>query len=395
MEALEKLTAEKPKAEAAEIFDPQAELGRVKQLPKEERSEALREYKENLAWKKEGNAKMQAAFIEIIRNNPDISLEELDQRAEDFGKELKLSPHQKVVTRTVLEIYVKKHQAIKKIREKYPDDADLFQALFGQKPEGFVEILHGPITLFVRCHNVKDFALIQTQAFKTKKVISREELAMASIMGGISVYPSLIPGLEGVITAENTQGRKFDKGGATIFKHEEQHALNRWFEKETERQTYVGELEKAKSDGEREFSLKGLLRVIRESKLESAKNELLAYFKEGRGGVAIFDTLTTPTEKGGLYDYFAGAKKFWRDYFLNILGREHEKLIERSIKAVFELEYHDLLRGGIAAFVILKSNGFSTDQAIGFLIGEPLEKWPKVVRRILEKRISARKNDNN
>ena len=60
-----------------ETFDPEQELAEVKSMPKKEKRKRLLEYKDKLAYQKEGLARIEEQLIKMIRDNPDMDWPEL------------------------------------------------------------------------------------------------------------------------------------------------------------------------------------------------------------------------------------------------------------------------------------------------------------------------------
>ena len=119
------------------------------------------------------------------------------------------------------------------------------------------------------------------------------------------------------------------------------------------------------------------------------KDEILAYMKEGRWNPKdVFNILTIPGKKGGLYDYLAENKKELIALYSKGENSGEKKKVIETAKQVFDTEYHELIRGGIRSFQDLIDNGFTVEQTIALLNAEPLVKWPKVVKRLTQKKSS-------
>ena len=153
-----------PPIEPDEIFDPEKELSEIKTVPKEEKKKRLQEFKEKLAYQKEGLARTQEQLINVIRDNPDINWPELYGKALDLLTKYGANMQEDKV-REILSRYHWRHLAVKEAREKFPDDDKLFEAIFGRPSRGKIEVMEGPVTLYFRCHNTNDYALISKQTF--------------------------------------------------------------------------------------------------------------------------------------------------------------------------------------------------------------------------------------
>ena len=418
-----------PPIKPGEQFFPELELKNIRSLPKNEQRQALETYKEKLAYQKEGIAMMQEGFIATIRRNPDVLVPELNANLVKWAKEYGMSNDQIRVAVNILQEYLTKHRAVREFSAKHPNDQEAFEACFGVRPHGKVELVEGPITLYFRCFDSKDYALIHSQKFlPSSETVDKKDIKNANKSAGVSIGMSRIKNLKGTIIAEN-QGSldaKLDRAfSAKIFSlilgthgdelwrgtliHEEQHAIKRLFEEPLRREEFFDNfwqsLNKNDMDGA-ENALKNYLRHRREEGEVRAKDEILAYLKEG---VSDSATLRTLMEKKGLYNYFKNSRKDIEDYlkgknemgkvFFQAFDLAKNKDLRKGIlssfkkmdKQVFEEEYKDILKSGIDSYRTLMRSGYSQDQTIALLINEPLDKWKKVVDRILEQKNKDKK----
>ncbi|MGC9049164.1 MAG: hypothetical protein ACP5IX_03025 [Patescibacteria group bacterium] len=148
---------------SGEIFDPEEELKRIKKLHGREGLEEIEKYKEKLIYQKQGLTEMQDFLIQKIRENSDISFDNLNILVQDFAVKYGFSEKQKEITNDILHKYIVRHQAVDALRKKFPEDKRLFKFLFNRKPKGKIEILTGPMTFYIRCHNLEDYAWIHSQ----------------------------------------------------------------------------------------------------------------------------------------------------------------------------------------------------------------------------------------
>jgi len=361
-----------------EVFDPERELAEIKTAPKEEKKQKLQEFKEKLAYQKEGLARTQEELTNTIRENPDIIWKELYGKALDLLIKYGADTEENTLkTEKVLARYWWRHKHIKEAREQFPDENLLFEAVFGQLPRGKIEIMEGPITLYFRCHNLKDYALISKQTFLKNRGPSFSERKSAKAEGGVSISTSLVPDLQGTIIAERARS-KFNDNQKKIYTHEEQHAIKRLFNERP-----VREMTSYKTGG----SLVEWLRGGRELLAElSVKDEILAYMKEGRWDANdVFNILTKSGKKGGLYDYLTKEKSEIMAIHSKGKSRDEKKELIKTVKQIFETEYYKLIKDGIRSFQDLTDNGYTKEQTIALLNVEPLSKWSKVVKRLTKK----------
>lgn len=363
-----------------EVFNPERELAEINSLPKEKRREKLQEFKEKLAYQKEGLARTQEELTDTIRENPDISWPDLYGKAVNllvkYGADTKENQNK---VKEILSRYWWRHIAIKEARKEFPDENQLFEAVFGRPPRGKIEVIEGPVTLYFRCYNIKDYALISQQTFLEHRAPSWSEKRASRMEGGVSVGTSLIPNLQGTIIAERAEG-EFSNNGKNIYIHEEQHAIKRLFEERPIR--IIRPHEK-----EADVPLVDWIRKSRERLAElSVKDEILAFMKEDRWNANdIFNFLIKPGKNGGLYDYLSSEKTEIISIHSKGMNLDEKKKLIETVKRVFETEYHDLIRNGIRSFQDLIDFGYSIEQTVALLNAEPLSKWPKVVKRLTKK----------
>lgn len=373
-----------PEEPEIKTFDP-AELLRIKKLPREEKREALREYKEKLIAQREGLAQMQKELTDDIRENPDITKNEFEERLEMYSEELKLAPWQQNVARYTFNSYAKKHAVVEKARKEYPDDAELFKAVFGSSPKGRTEVMKGPMTLYFRCYDPDDYALIHSQAFIARQKPSRADEAAAQTTVGCSIISSLMPELEGAVIAENTSINLTERQREGLYRHEEQHAIKRLFVEVAYTTITLDAINKAENKEDARRLLEDYFRELRKTAEARIKDEILAYMKTGADPVETFFTLTLFQKAGGHYDYLAPLREIGvpalRVNNLNLYE------INETARKVLVKEYYKLVNNGIGVFQKLVTQlGYSPEKAVALLIREPLGKWPAAVRRIYEAR---------
>lgn len=300
-EELEIIKEDLPEERAMEIFDPQEELAKIKKLPGEEKREALAEYKKKLAQQKEGIAGLQDRLISVIRKNPNIPLQELEDILEKESKKLKLTDEQEYIAWEILDKYQEKHEEVREIRGDYPNDIELFKKLFDKEPKGKIKVVEGPMTLYFRCYNLEDYALIHSEAFMDNRPLNEKDLEAANLTSGVNIPTALVHGLEGVIIAENVQKVAPESREQTLI-HEEQHAIKSLFRDVAMRANIKLGLYKFETEEEVKLFGERLFRYWRKNAENRAKDELLAYIKSGESFDFTFRALTKTKEEGGIYD---------------------------------------------------------------------------------------------
>jgi len=217
----EKYAEEEPKEEPLSYtpFDPKIELKNIRRLPLEEledpertgevrrkiRAEQLVKFKENLIHQKEGIARAVDDLRNAVESTPDATTEILLSRVKALAPEYRFTRDQISLFKYAIEQYQEKHTAVEKYRAMYPNDTNLFEACFGKKPKGKIEIVKGPMTLFFRCFDRDDYAFVNSfykhRGDETK--IVPEDIARANDSGGVAISSVKIEDLAGAVTAEN------------------------------------------------------------------------------------------------------------------------------------------------------------------------------------------------
>ncbi len=376
-------------------FDPQEELAKVMAAPRSERVDLLTDFKERLREHVEGLAEVQEDVITAIRKTPDAPADNIVGMVESLGARYGMSDKQKEMARQLVSAYEDKHNKIKEISEKNPDDRSLFQALFGRLPEGKVEIVKGPMTLYVRCESLEDYATIHSQRFLRHQDAGPEDKETAKRSGGVSISTSLIPGLEGTIIAEKSGWLGYRVkgfvGSDDVHRHEEQHAIRAMFEDHTHHKMVIDELYEAKTKEGKELALKVLMRFGREKMDYQASNEILAYSTSPISQKELLKTLTQSASKKGLYEYFGKEERsHTRNWVVKQLPDDFKDGIEdfdpwldKVMDEIYVTEYRNLIKTGIASFNKLTGTGYSRGKAISVLTHEPLVRWKKTTDRLL------------
>lgn len=394
-----KITAEGGFASGEEFqepFSPKEELEKVKEAPREERREKLKEFKERLLEQEKDIVEIQRELVEKVEADPKTPREALVAEFSKLAAEKGLSDSQKELGEIIIGEYSQKNAAVQRFRNVYQDDRRLFQTVFGSEPKGKVEVVAGPMTLYFRCFDFDDYFLIYSESFLENKKFGEQEKKSAAFSGGVFINSAKIPALWGTIIAEKAEaGEPINK---EILEHEKQHAYKNLFygmyfdflKKESSTAELLNispEKDKDKYLFLLERSLGGLRAMEAEKR---AKDELLAFFKTGEDPEKIKEFLLAPKEKGGLYDYMHDWKEQLTDFGPEVPVYEI-KLMQEAINKVFVKDYEDLLDGAIDAFESLEALGYKKSEAVAFLITKPLSTWNKWVRRLAKHEIKEEK----
>ncbi|TSC83212.1 MAG: Uncharacterized protein G01um101419_122 [Parcubacteria group bacterium Gr01-1014_19] len=390
-----------PEAESP-VFNPKKEIKKIKEAPKPERRKLVAEFKKELAEQKEGIADLQEEVIRMIRENPDIKTDELYPRIEEMGKEIKLGTLEKGIAKLLAEKYTKKHEAIETFWNRFSKspnrDSDMFKDLFGREPLGRIEILKGPMTLYIKCGNPKDYAMLHQQTFLIQREATPEEIGKSNLSGGASLPTSPLPDLTGLINIENVQEMPDPEKSKSTMLHEEQHAFYRLLTSSALEflpaliESGVTSNDPGEATKQFQEMLKVDLRALRVEAEDKARDEILATMKEPNANERkLFTNLTEMEADDGIYDYLVKARetdipnlvKHWKKAGLLKNVPDVDATVHESIRQFFFREYYDVLSKGIASFKALTDKlHFSKEKTVAFLEREPLAKWPKVVKRI-------------
>ena len=202
--------------------------------------------KEDLSRRYRGVALGIEKLRSTVNKDPDLNIEELEGLIEPLSKEYDISEEQFSNFQHAIEEYEKKHRSIKKYREMYPDDKELFTACFGSEPKGRIEVIEGPITLHFRCFDIRDYVVagyVKDHPLNTTLGESWLEKTAA-----LALYKTKLEDLgTGTVSIENvtwlmefsqpkdrweSPEEKYERGrvmGERSRLHEEQHQYNRLF----------------------------------------------------------------------------------------------------------------------------------------------------------------------
>jgi hypothetical protein len=190
-----------------------------------------------------------------------------------------------------------------------------------------------------------------------------------------------------IISVSSCIGQDYD-----ILVHEEQHAINGLFGRKRGNFRFgLSRLSESETNEDRDRAIRYYFQDLRDTSLERAKDEIIAYFKDGRmGPLIILEELTKTHEEGGIYDYFEEyfteeGDKGLHNFIAEKLGGEEKvpKNLTEIREDVFRREYKTILAEGIASYVELKNRGLSDEKIAAIFLQEPLIKWKKATERLL------------
>lgn len=332
-----------------------------------------------------GAAEIRAELFEAISKNPDLPREDLMKMLEQGQTKYQIPEKQAEELMSFIEKYAEKHKAVKEVRKQFTDDKLLFNACFGFLPKGKVESLEGPMSIFFRCKNKKDYdeVLIKQMEMYGGTEYSKYSKTLCELSGAVALSNySAIPELKETLIIEDVTGKaamKFKFQTEKTKKHEEQHLLKRLFKEPFLRKEASDKMNMAKSMEEKEALIEPYLRAFKEVTADwGAKDEILANLKEGKSPSKMYSILTKKLGEGGLYDYLEIRKNAMEKDFAQ-KGISKEKYWPLA-KKIFHDEYKVSLKESLGAVEELRQMGKNADEIVAMLITEPLEQWQNFVK---------------
>lgn len=389
-----------------EGFQASTEIEAISKSPIAQKPGRLAEFKERLVYHSRGWAQTYGEAVKQVTANPDISVEELEKTflhaAQKYGLQESFAkpPTQLGKYRLMAEDYVAQHKAVEELRQKYPNNNDMYKALFGAEPKGDIEIIKGPMTLYFRCHDNRDYVRIYIGGDPEDPNISQEQKPMvdklvnrAMSTGGASLSAN-IAGLDWTIIVEKSEGRPFDMVAQSTYEHEVQHAMKRLFRRDeisARRVATFSALKSAEDPSQKAECLKDFLEAVRLEDEEKTKDEIFAYFKGGTPVQQIQDILLKKQAEGGLYDYFYEHTRIKEPPGQNLKQKLSETIDPQVVAATFdkvfsEKDYRYTVKSAVRAFAHLTQAGLSNNEIIALLVDKDLSRWPIERQRSLEQK---------
>lgn len=197
--------------DALEEMNKLSEESRVKTdvSPQERRTRLraeLQRLKETLARQEVGVGETVRDLERAIRTNPDATDLELFRRVAEVAPKYRFSNAELEGFWDAIVAYRVKHRNVEMCRNQFPNDAGLFEASFGRKPRGKVEVTKGPMLLYFHCHDDEDYvwanAIGRTGGDETKLTEEMRKHALAS--GGSALRSVKMESLAGTVAIERS-----------------------------------------------------------------------------------------------------------------------------------------------------------------------------------------------
>lgn len=384
-----------------EAFEPEKELAEIKnqvrRAPIYEQSnfrrELIKKWKEKFINQRLGLAAIQNEIEEKIRLNPDIEFRYLWQIVKDRGQEYQLSERQYQNFEKAIATYLEKHQAIaeeiKFYQEQYKENwqKEFFKDLFGQYPQGKIDLEILPMNLFWKCHDVHDFALIYRG--------DSEDIKDLNISG--CAVKGKIEKIKYLISAANLSMKRSEREVAATGRHEEKHIVSREIFRKFLPAISDFELKidwhkwqlilPSKRDQIIQETIYQFLENLRQNYIrQRAKEEILSYYIGDQGLNDIYKHL----RRSENYNYFKNFPVEIEKNLKKLLGplyqTDYQKMTKQIVKKVKEFYGQDLDGALDAIFELEKLPEFQKNRQklVAFLSTEPLHKWQRLAKMLKE-----------
>lgn len=350
----------------SDIFDPEAELQNLRTLPREQKREALAEFKSKLVRQREAWATCRTFLRRKIEVNHDVAKQDLMDWIDKFSSEYGFTDSQRQTAEEIIDDYYENRQRVKKIRDEYPNDVDLVNELSGQTfdTDTKFKIKIGPMSVNIYC-----------DAFTAGRLFTKKNIPQKIKCPAFACLSNHTPPIK-----YNVFNRDFLFGQKTNLLHEEQHQENQLFRQQFDQvqdtsDRLFKEYEDESDSETKKALLESYLRAVRDKALVSFKNEVLAYRKAGidRLGSEGKDFLS---QDNSPYDYLA--------YVRNLAPEKDDQLWQEAVQRVLVDEYGNIVKRTFVVIDDLKKGGFSSEQIIALLSDKPVIQWSKTARRLLE-----------
>ncbi|MFA6017678.1 MAG: hypothetical protein WC776_00635 [Patescibacteria group bacterium] len=354
------------------------EIEDLRNVPKSKRARRIREIREDIKESQETRIRIEKLLVAAIMRNPDISTLELMKICDNETEKSLIDFGAYIVVESICDTYKEMHRAVKKYREKFPNDNDLFLALSGRRPVGEVQIIAGPMTLMIRCADIKDYALFADNTFlKDAQNDAASEEPSSSVQESIASFLSEArqDELKGTLLVEKVEdfSEESEVKSKSVLAHETEHAIQRLVE-----EVRFGSEEEM---DEGYFSYEEYLKDARLVDEVTARNEILAYIVDGDLTREQIYDLFTREESDSSYNYL----KRRRAQEIDILATAPEDVHQSLEREFYQDIYFRNIRNGLNAITQLEESGYDVEAIVSLLRYEPLAKWQKVVHRFLER----------
>lgn len=405
---------------------------------KETADKRLLDFKDRLHLLQIGTQEATMAISEFLEKNLNASFRDLYELVESVSKMYNFPAKVMAGYREALQTILAQRDSIAEVCEEYGHDpAVLYEACFGRKPLGKVEIQQGPITLHFRCFDKNDFTFLLVGSFDKSGNLLHDPRSSKHMLG-LSLPTVKLKALEGgSVTAERVGSNQVSQEHGPqvkdlsvsegIRKHEQAHCLLALLPAPSRTgEEWWRVMNAAIADG-KEFSSKerlekqktalihALVRLGREAVGvdDASQEEILANFLEGASKEQILRIMKSKkknfynykTQKlveqeiTGFYSEIQKYVKYLRTVTysqgdaplaLREIRNEEvdvsEQLVQRHRELVFGKEYRQDIEKWVGALGTLEAKGFSREEIFYFLISQPVSRWQRFAKDCPEKK---------
>ena len=370
-------------------FNPSQELKKISGLSEVEGRKELAALKQALDKEKTGLANVQTEILALVRRNKSLTPIDLYEKTHQLCRAYNISRSGERAAYSAAEEYLQSRQKIDSLKEQCPNCRNWFNYIFGQPPQGRVEVKQGPINIHFKIFNLDDYILAYTGGNLENKNFAEQ----ADKTGGANInYVFLRPELAGLITIERADKNYSKEWSNDVFQHEEQHSLEDLIKEKFRPLPSTSlflEFSKCQNESTKRLLLQRYFRQVRENPSEfKAKHEILSFSKGSYfTDKEIYNYLTALEEDGGIYDFSKKQKEGCIKNLIEEFGAENAPLIEEVAQEIFVDEYQKLIKNGLEAFTAIKAQGYDSEWITAFLTQEPLPSWHKAVKRHLAEKL--------
>jgi len=366
-------------------FEAALELKNVLSESGDSRREALAGWKEAYIMQRHALARVQAEVIRRLRENPGTTKEELVAFFEDESERGGFSSEQREVGLAALDILEQRHNIIRTVREKYPNDSELFTAVFDVSPIGKVRTEEGPASISFICSNGLDLARVLN--FNKKGLIAFyaivRDFTLHDDKGAAMFVTPRLPELKDMIVVG--RGSMVDERMGNIRVHEEQHMLRHVLLAAAERVQTV-----SPEAGLEQEPWQQLLRECTDSIESAFEDELLAMNKgEAQNPSRMLSQdhyfkAFIQEQIDALREHLAVSEANQEETGKALDPDDVENVIDALESNEFKESLWERVMKGNSAYARLRNIGrFSHEEITAFLDLEPLGQWPKLEKRLL------------
>lgn len=362
-----------------ELFSPENELTKIKSLPREQKKEAIENFKENLIKQRRALAACRVFIERSIEFNHNIPREKLTALVEKFGAKYGFDDKQKQIAKQLIDGYYENRQKVLEVRQQFEDDHELVEELTGINlgKDEKLDVSVGPMTID-----------IDTDEFNAKKLYEKAYKPVIDFQYGGFASQSIgeNPIYYIVINKDKwirTKGLD-DPTGEKTRRHEYEHQKNKLFravfeyqDDPTEFMGYIGYIIKQDPETKKKI-IEDFLSASRIVALESVKDEITA---------CLYDR-TLPQLQHQLSDLFFEQKNDTYDYLAYLRNWEEFKddsFYQETAQRILVQEYRAIVENAVDSYAeLIKKSKSSTQETIALLTDKALTDWPKTIKRLLE-----------